>query len=209
MIVRWLGSLLLPLSCALLFVACSGDEGAGVPVAPSITREPDSVIAAPGASVTLSVQASGSGPLAYQWRKEGVPIEGATASSLTIAVLLPADAGRYDVVVDNAAGSATSSTVTVAMVTALTLPQILVAPASASVVAGQPVTLAVQVESVPPVSYQWRKDGSALEGATGASVTLAETTSSDAGSYEVVVSNGAGAVVSATATVTVLAAEGD
>src|SRR5438270_14076686 len=47
--------------------------------------------------------------LGYQWRSNGVTINGATSSSLTINNLLCAYNASYDVVVNNCAGSATST----------------------------------------------------------------------------------------------------
>ena len=57
-----------------------------VGVAPAITTQPQSQTIEPGSTATLSVVASGSGPLSYQWYRFTpglVPIPGATASSYT------------------------------------------------------------------------------------------------------------------------------
>jgi hypothetical protein len=70
--------------------------------------------------VTLTVTASGSGTLSYQWRKGGVAISGATASSYTIAGVASGDAGSYDVVVTNANGSITSNAVALNVTTTTT-----------------------------------------------------------------------------------------
>jgi hypothetical protein len=59
--------------------------------------------------VTLSVLATGTDPLAYQWKKDGTPIPGATNSSFSIASVAATDAGRYAVTVSNTAGNATSA----------------------------------------------------------------------------------------------------
>jgi hypothetical protein len=65
---------------------------------------------AAGQSATFAAVASGSTPLSYQWRKGGATIDGATASSYTIAATTSADNGStYAVVVSNSAGSATSN----------------------------------------------------------------------------------------------------
>jgi len=95
----------------------------GVPV---VVVQPASQTVALGASVTLTVSvtvlATGSGALAYQWRRNGVAIPGASAVSYTIPIARAADAGSYDVVVTNANGSATSAlaTLEVTAVTATT-----------------------------------------------------------------------------------------
>jgi Immunoglobulin I-set domain/Carboxypeptidase regulatory-like domain len=59
---------------------------------------------------TFTVVASGTSPLQYQWRRNGVAISGATAASYTTSTLALADNGAsFDVVVSNSAGSVTSA----------------------------------------------------------------------------------------------------
>ena len=69
------------------------------PDVPQITVQPKDAIVATGQSVTLSVVASGLGTLTYQWRRNGVVIEGATAASYTIDSFGADQAGSYDVVI--------------------------------------------------------------------------------------------------------------
>ena len=56
-----------------------------VNAAPVITAQPEDQNVYPGGNATFSVTATGTAPLAYQWRKDGDPISGATASSFTLA----------------------------------------------------------------------------------------------------------------------------
>ena len=56
----------------------------------------------------MGVGVTGSAPMTYQWRKNGVALAGGTSATYTVAALQGTDAGSYDVVVSNAAGSATS-----------------------------------------------------------------------------------------------------
>ncbi|MCX8521122.1 MAG: DUF1566 domain-containing protein, partial [Rhodoferax sp.] len=65
-----------------------------------------------GLPVRLSVAAVGTGPLTYQWKKDGSNISDATDSSYSIATSTSTDSGVYSVVVSNGAGSATSSNAT-------------------------------------------------------------------------------------------------
>lgn len=81
-------------------------------VAPSIQTQPSSLTISSGALATFSVVASGSAPLTYQWMKAGVPISGATSSTLSLLSVLLADAGSYSVKISNAAGSVISNTAT-------------------------------------------------------------------------------------------------
>jgi glucose/arabinose dehydrogenase len=78
--------------------------------APSLIQQPQSQNVAPGTSVTFSVQASGQGPLGYQWQKNGQNIDGANGASLTIDNAQAADEGEYRVVVSNDIAAVTSST---------------------------------------------------------------------------------------------------
>jgi hypothetical protein len=58
------------------------------------------------------------------------------------------------------------------------------------------------------LSYQWRHDGNPIGGATGSTYTIDPVQNSDAGDYDVVVSNTFGSVTSATATLTIVPAGG-
>jgi len=80
-----------------------------VPVAPTITTQPQSQTVTGGQSVSFSVLASGTAPLSYQWRKDGANIQGATSATYAIASVASSDAGSYDVVVSNSAGAVTSN----------------------------------------------------------------------------------------------------
>jgi hypothetical protein len=84
--------------------------GVNTTLPPSIVVHPASQEVAERASAQFVVSANGTGPFTYQWRRNGVPISGATSSSLTLPNVLAADFAEYDVVVSNAAGSSTSDT---------------------------------------------------------------------------------------------------
>ena len=80
----------------------------------------------------------------------------------------------------------------------------------------QPTSQAVQVSGyseadfnatasgTAPISYQWRKDGQAIPGATGNSYSVYGAQASDAGAYTVVASNAIGRATSAVAVLTVI-----
>jgi hypothetical protein len=78
------------------------------PTALNITQQPQSQTAIAGDSVTFSVGITG-GPATYQWQKDQVNINGATAATYTINPVTTASAGTYRVIVSNALGSRTSS----------------------------------------------------------------------------------------------------
>ena len=85
---------------------------------PSITSQPAGATVTLGQSATFSVTATGTGTLTYQWQKGAVNITGATASSYTTPATGAADDGAtFDVVVSDAAGSATSTAATLTVTT--------------------------------------------------------------------------------------------
>ncbi len=80
--------------------------------APVITNQPQSITVSQGHSASFSVTATGTAPLSYQWKKNGVAISGAGNSTYTISSVATADAAKYSVVVRNASGSVTSNNAT-------------------------------------------------------------------------------------------------
>ena len=78
-----------------LTVTASG--GGGTP--PSISTHPASQSVTEGAAASFSVVASGSGTLAYQWRRNGTNIGGATSSTYSFTTVLGDNGAVYSVVV--------------------------------------------------------------------------------------------------------------
>jgi len=91
--------------------AVVGRIGYDTAQAPAISVQPVSRTIAVGQTVTFSVGATGSAPLAFQWRRNGTPIAGATSASYTRSnVQLTDDGAGFDVVVSNTFGRVTSET---------------------------------------------------------------------------------------------------
>jgi hypothetical protein len=174
-------------------------------VAPTITTQPVSKTVTAGQTATFSVVATGTAPLTYQWKKNGTAISGATSSSYTTPATTTADSGsQFTVVVTNAAGSATSNAATLTVNAAPVAPSITTQPVSVTVTAGQTATFSVVATGTAPLTYQWKKSGTVISGATASSYTTPATTSSDNGSqFTVVVTNAAGSATSNAATLTV------
>ena len=78
----------------------------------AILSQPVSQTMLTGKTISFSVVATGVEPLVYQWSKDGVDIDGATASALELADVSLADAGDYVVTVSNADGAVESDTAT-------------------------------------------------------------------------------------------------
>lgn len=86
----------------------------------------------------------------------------------------------------------------------LVLPVLATAPVTLSVFAGNAGSLSATVLSgSPPFTYQWRKAGVPIPGATGATLSFLPATAADAGSYDVVVTNAVGSITSPAYTVSV------
>ncbi|MEM7387541.1 MAG: immunoglobulin domain-containing protein, partial [Verrucomicrobiota bacterium] len=159
---------------------------------PQIVVQPESVTGIEGNDLSLSVEASGSGELSYQWYREETVLEGATMPLLLLEGAGPAVMGTYSVEVNNEVGSIRSETV---MVTVIGVP--VIGPYDESLMGSPGEELVLTVElSGESLSYQWQKDGQDLPGATGARLVIPELSETDAGTYRLVVSNPAGTVTS-------------
>jgi hypothetical protein len=179
---------------------------------PAIKTQPVSQTAEVGKKVTFSVTATGTGPLTYQWQKNGKNITGATSSSLTLTNLKTTNNGSYTVVVTNAGGSVTSKAATLKVVPKVVPLYILVQPKPVSDKAGAKVTLSVVVNTpaTKPITYQWFKGSEPMKNAAG-HINGAKTDTlifksllkSDAGTYSVTITNPAGSLKSVTVRVTV------
>jgi len=84
-------------------------SGASAPVLPSVAVQPLSQGAPLGSNVTLSPTVAGSGPFAYQWKRNGIEIPGAESLNYTLSNLQPASAGIYSLVVYTEAGTTESA----------------------------------------------------------------------------------------------------
>jgi alpha-tubulin suppressor-like RCC1 family protein len=171
----------------------SGTAALSVNTPVSITTQPQSLTVNPNASVLFSVTATGTGPLTYQWRKGGTPIAGATSDVFSIPSAQASDVGAYTVVVTNVVGAVTSSAATLSVNTPVT---ITTQPANLSVLPGGATSFTVAATGTAPLSYQWRKNGTVIAGATSASYSIASAQALHAGSYSVVVTNIVGSVTS-------------
>ena len=141
-----------------------------------------------GTAVTLSVTVGGAAPLAYQWSKNGTKISPATASSylLTSSAVL-ADSATYSVVITNIYAPPVTSSVVLTVVGSP--PFIVTQPASLTRFVGGQATFSVVVGGSLPRSFQWKKGGSPISGATASSYTIPNVQWSDAGGYSCTIAN--------------------
>ena len=171
-----------------------------VNVPPAITTQPQSQTVTLGQNASFSIVANGTAPLSYQWSHNGTALAGATTSALALSNVQTTDAGSYTVVVTNIAGSITSSG---AALTVNVPPAITTQPQSQTVTLDQNASFSIVATGTAPLSYQWSFNGTAVSGTTNASLTLTNVQTTQAGSYTVVVTNNAGSITSAVATLTV------
>jgi hypothetical protein len=76
-------------------------------------------------------------------------------------------------------------------------------PQSISVSEQNPAIFRVAVSGAQPFTYQWRKNGVNISGATGASYTINTVTNAQAGTYSVKINNAHGSIISNNAQLTV------
>jgi hypothetical protein len=195
-----------PTDAALLTVV----EQLAPPVVQSQPGNSNTVI---GGTAVFVATVSGTAPLSYQWRRNGINITGANSPVLTLTNVSAASDARYDLVISNRAGTATTEAATLLVTPAAPAalpPTIAAAPASLTVAAGQAANFAVAVNGTGPYTYSWQKDGSSvpIPGADAASFSIPSATMADAGTYSVRVTNTVGTVLSAAATLTVTPASG-
>jgi hypothetical protein len=193
-----------------VLAACGGSDSGSAPsaappaaVAPIITAQPAALTVTEGDGAAFTVSASGSAPLAYQWKRGGVDIAGATASTYTLtATTLSDDGAAFTVTVSNSAGSVTSSPARLTVSPRVIAPAITVQPSSVAVAEGATVSLSVTATGTN-LAYQWQRNDIDIPGATGPTYTFTATAADNGARFAVVVSNAAGRAASNAAVLTV------
>ncbi|HEV2696325.1 MAG TPA: FG-GAP-like repeat-containing protein [Verrucomicrobiae bacterium] len=171
-------------------------------VVPTVGVTPTNQTIFAGSNLLISATANGPAPLAYQWQKNLVPVAGATNASYVVSNSAPADAGSYVVVVTNSSGAVTS---VVASVTVIGFPTITNQPPALTVVTnGHAASFAVGAYGWPNLAYQWRLNGTKVNGANSATLTVTNAFAVNAGTYAVVITNVYGSVTSSPAVLTVI-----
>ena len=188
----WITRLLPALFCVLL-IGLVRPADAQVPSFPVLTSSSEGVVA-PGTDVTLTVTSAAPG-LAYEWRRNGTTIPGATAAILELTNIQAAQAGVYTVNVRvDERTSVTPLPVKIAVVgpERVAGDRVWVVPGVREVSSGSNSGLyadydgrALMYIGTPPV--QWYKDDVELTGQTQPSLSLPEITRADAGRYHAVV----------------------
>ncbi len=157
-----------------------------MPPTPVITTQPatgSSVCV--GAGVRISVAASSSGSLTYQWYKDGSLLSGQTSATLTLDNVTVPQGGSYRAMVSNGFSSATS---TAFSLTVNPIPVVSISPSSTAICAGKVATLTASGGT----NYRWNT------GQISQSISVSAT-----GTYAVTATSASGCLASSTASVTV------
>ena len=201
---------------AIALTACGGGGGGGgdsgggsAQVKPTIGTQPANQSVVTGSSATFAVIAAGGGTLVYQWKKNGTDISGASSSIYTTPATNSADNDAvFTVLVSNSAGTSTSNAARLAVTNFAVAPAISQQPENQSVVTGTSASFSVSATGTSPLSYQWKKNGADIPGATASTYTTpaASTCRTVVRFITVVVSNSVDKATSSDARLTVAAA---
>ena len=173
---------------------------------PVILAQPVNVTARAGFDATLSVNADGTSPLRFQWFKNGATFGPLSESNtLTLSSVQLSDAGSFSVTATNSAGSVTSNaaTLTVTAAPAEVAPSFTIQPVGRTINAGSTVVFSSLAAGTPTPTYQWRRNGSIIAGATLPNLVLSRADLSAAGIYTCTATNSAGSATSNSATLSI------
>jgi hypothetical protein len=101
-----------------------------------------------------------------------------------------ASEGNYDCVITNNSYTVISNAATISVNDPITSVLVSRDPSSAHVATSKSVTFTAIPNGSGPYTYQWRKDGSPIGGATSQTYTISSTATADTGAYSVLVING-------------------
>ncbi len=173
-----------------------------------ISQQPQGASRGLGESHTFEIALNGAiGEVEYQWRKEGVAVEGATQSSYTLNELAETDSGTYACWVRDAAGAALLSDEVFLQVAEQPI-AFSEEPQDAAVYIGAAHTFRVVLAAGPSErTYQWQRNLGAgfinITGATESTYTTPALTKDDSGQYRCWVTAGEQEAASRAATLTV------
>ncbi|MEO6996394.1 MAG: immunoglobulin domain-containing protein [Lacunisphaera sp.] len=162
---------------------------AAVPL--TITKQPVGGTLYADQVFSLSVEVSGSGPITYQWRKNGSPVSGGSSANYQLYPLsysVDNYAGTYDVVV-----TAPTSTVTSQAVVVSRSGPVVSVSQSGSTGTGNTLIATATVTGKSPFTYVWGKAGGfVFAGATEATLVLPNVTAADNSAYSLNVTDADG-----------------
>ncbi|MFN4235096.1 MAG: immunoglobulin domain-containing protein [Bacteroidia bacterium] len=168
---------------------------------------PSSLQLCEGQNFSPSATVVGNGSLSYQWLLNGNPISnggnisGSTTSSLVINSALTSNSGNYQLQVTQGNCVQQTSNPLILTVDPSTI-NITSQPQSLTVCEGTTASFSATVSGTV-ISYQWKKDGVNISGATSSTLTINSAQLSDQGSYELEIISNCGLITTQSATLTV------
>lgn len=165
---------------------------------PTVTTHPLSAAVKVGQPLSFNAVATGTSPLAMQWRRNNAPISGATRNPLYLWSAQLKDAGSYSAIFTNnvrPGGSAITDAAQLLVVEDFT-------PAPRVIVSRVGATVSLTVNAAGTInSYSWQFSEGTLANATGANtrtLTLRNVQPTHSGTYFCTVSGPAGTVAGGT-----------
>jgi len=162
-------------------------------VTPTVTASSSATTICAGTSITLTASPTNQGAApTYQWKKGGTAIAGATNSTFTTTTAANNDS--YTVTLTSNATCASTTTVTssavVITVNPAVTPTVTASSSATTICAGTSITLtAAPTNQGTTPTYQWKKGGTAIAGATSSTYTTTSAANND--SYTVTMTSNA------------------
>jgi hypothetical protein len=177
----------------------------GEPAAPPIiVEQPSGKIVVVGETAIFRVKVQSETIEKYQWYKDNIKIENATARELVIDNAKLSDAASYNLVVSNEGGLVVSDTAKLTVEEEGKPPIITEQPIPLMLSRGQSAPLSVEVTGTKPFEYQWYRNGNIIKGATQSIYQILNASpAKHGGLYKVKVTNKYGSVFSEDVLVTV------
>lgn len=154
----------------------------------SFLAHPRGAVVLAGTNLTLSAQATGNGPVAYQWQRGGVDLPGATNAILTLTNLQVEQSGAYRVLATDGLGAVPSQP---ADVIVATVPAVTLTPTGQVVRVGDTLTVTAGFSGSEPKAYVWNRSGVDITrfGEAGPTLVIPNVQLSDGGLYRCGVTN--------------------
>ena len=158
---------------------------------PTILKPLRDQIVGEGGSFALEIELEGGGNLAYQWRKNGVPIQGETNASFNIPSASYKDEGDYSVHIAYESGMIQS---TEANLKVILLPRFQDPTELKTTILGGDLSLNGTVYSTEPAEFSWLQDETLIPEADKGELLLTDLDPRSGGKYTTFASNNAGTV---------------
>lgn len=164
----------------------------------SFTSQPSTINQCAGTTASLSVTTNTAAT--YQWYKNGSAIDAGGTSTLSFTIPYSDNGAAFYCVATDNCGSVTSNTITA---TVIESPTITSQPVSQTICEGNALNLSITTTGTVS-GYQWKRNGTNINGATSTSFNIPMAAISDAGVYTIDVTHATcGTTSSNNATITI------